>query len=73
MKISVDRLKDTLKTEYGITSLEQLEEMIQKSEGINLGIFTMPIKGEKDDEKEKTSNCKDETLCSGFSHVVFSH
>lgn len=73
MEIIADKIKNTLKIEYGITSLDQLEEKIQKTEGINLGIFTMPIKGEKDNEEERISNCKGKNLCSRFSNAVFSN
>jgi hypothetical protein len=42
------RMKEILKKEYGICSMEELDRAMQESPGINLGIFTMPIPGKEE-------------------------
>lgn len=37
-------MKEILKTEYGISNEKELNVAVSKSAGINLGIFTMPLK-----------------------------
>lgn len=36
-------LKDLLKNRYGINNEEEFNAAVEKSEGINIGIFNMPI------------------------------
>lgn len=39
------KLKEILKKEYGINSEEEFNDAVEKSSGIDLGIFTMPLTG----------------------------
>lgn len=41
----VDRLKETLKREFGITTDEELLEAVKIMPGLDLGIFVTPIGG----------------------------
>ena len=42
----VERLKAVLKDVYGINNQEELEDAISKSKGLDIGIFTQPLKNE---------------------------
>lgn len=44
------KLKEILRLEYGIHNMTEFEEAVRKSEGINIGIFTMPFERRKEDE-----------------------
>lgn len=48
--MDVKKTEEYLKTEFGIISLEELEEAFTKVSDINIGLFVTPIFG-----KEKTS------------------
>ena len=37
------RMKEILKSEYGISNEKEVNETVSKMDGINLGIFTMPL------------------------------
>ena len=39
----LERIKNILKTEYGIESREDFEEAVRSFQRINLGIFTAPL------------------------------
>lgn len=39
----VEKLKEVLKSEYGINSKEEFEAAVGNFAGINLGIFTEPL------------------------------
>ncbi len=38
-------MKEILKNEYGICNEKELDDAMSRSDGINLGIFTMPLTG----------------------------
>ena len=42
------KLREILKTEYGINNDEEFEAAVEKSAGINLGIFTNPLNERSD-------------------------
>lgn len=50
--MDVSKLKEILKKEYGISNEEEFETAVQKSTGINLGIFTMPLDRRENDEQK---------------------
>ncbi len=39
----IERLKEALKSEYGIENKEEFDEAVKNFAGINLGIFTEPL------------------------------
>lgn len=39
----VEKLKEVLKSEYGINNTEEFEAAVRNFTGINLGIFTQPL------------------------------
>lgn len=39
----VEKLKEVLKSEYGINDKEEFEAAVRNFAGINLGIFTQPL------------------------------
>lgn len=39
----VEKLKEVLKSEYGINNKEEFEAAVRNFAGINLGIFTQPL------------------------------
>lgn len=39
----VAKLREILKTEYGISSMEELDKALKESAGLNIGIFTTPL------------------------------
>lgn len=39
----VEKLKEVLKSEYGINNTEEFEAAVRNFAGINLGIFTQPL------------------------------
>lgn len=41
--MDVVRIKEILKTEYGINNNEEFEAAVKRSHGINIGIFTTPL------------------------------
>lgn len=48
------KLREILKTEYGIKSEMEFDAAVQKMSGINLGIFTMPLEGRSETNEQKT-------------------
>ena len=40
------KLKEILKEQYGIASEEEFNTAVEKSSGIDIGIFSMPYKNE---------------------------
>ena len=48
------KLKEILKTEYGICNEEEFNAAVRSSNGINLGIFTMPLPGRSEKSEQKT-------------------
>ena len=57
----VERLKEVLKDDYGINNQEELEDAISKSKGLDIGIFTQPLKNEaviNKDELKASQNDK---------------
>jgi hypothetical protein len=49
----VERLKEVLKDDYGINNQEELEDAISKSKGLDIGIFTQPLKNELATNKDE--------------------
>ena len=52
------KMKEILKKQYGINNEEEFNMAVEKSKGINIGIFSMPF-NEKDklnEQAEKTQN-----------------
>lgn len=41
--VDAAKMKEILKTEYGICSESDFNSAVSKMEGINIGIFTMPL------------------------------
>lgn len=48
------KLREILKTEYGIKSEMEFDAAVKKMSGINLGIFTMPLEGRSETNEQKT-------------------
>lgn len=44
--MNVNSMMDVLKREFSINSLEEFDVVYQNSKGLDIGIFTMPIKEE---------------------------
>ncbi|MBS6729988.1 MAG: hypothetical protein KH260_12080 [Lachnospiraceae bacterium oral taxon 082] len=51
----VERLKEVLKDDYGINNQEELEDAISKSKGLDIGIFTQPLKVATNKDELKAS------------------
>ena len=49
----VEKLKEVLKEDYGISNQEELEDAISKSKGLDIGIFTQPFKNELATNKDE--------------------
>ena len=50
----VEKLKEVLKSEYGINDKEEFEAAVRNFAGINLGIFTQPLpEGSAESEYQK--------------------
>lgn len=49
--MGADEIRKYLSEKYGIKSDEQLLDMIRNSQGLDIGIFTMPIGGQNDEKK----------------------
>ncbi len=47
------KMKEILKSEYGIGNEKEFCEAVSKMAGINLGIFTMPLTERSADEQTK--------------------
>ena len=46
------KLKEILKTQYGINNEEEFNVAVEKSLGVNIGIFSMPLsRGCKNEQK----------------------
>jgi hypothetical protein len=41
-----ERLREIMRQEFGITSDRQLMEAVEDMGGLDIGIFTIPLKGE---------------------------
>lgn len=54
------RLREILKTEYGIENDGDLDEAVRKMSGVNLGIFTLPLCERSEDGERKAQN----TICA---------
>ena len=48
-------MRGILKKEYGICSQEEFDAAVQKSAGINIGIFTMPLFERSEDIEKKNA------------------
>lgn len=51
------KLREILKTEYGIKSKKEFDAAVRKSSGINLGIFTIPF-SERSETGEQKAEAK---------------
>lgn len=52
MSVTAARLREILLTEYGISNEKEFNEAVKNSPGINIGLFTTPLK-RKEKEHEK--------------------
>ncbi|UVY50393.1 MAG: hypothetical protein [Bacteriophage sp.] len=43
MLVDVEKTKEYLKTEFGIETVEELEEACEKTSDIDIGLFVTPI------------------------------
>lgn len=43
MIMDAARLREVLKTQYGIKDDSEFDAAVEKSSGVNLGLFTMPL------------------------------
>lgn len=50
------KLREILKTEYGIKDEKEFEEAVRRSAGINIGIFITPFDGRKEYEYGVSDN-----------------
>lgn len=48
------KLREILKTEYGIENEIEFDAAVKKMSGINLGVFTMPLIGRSEADEQKT-------------------
>ena len=48
------KLREILKTEYGIKTELEFDVAVKKMPGINLGIFTTPLDGRSETNEQKT-------------------
>ena len=48
------KLREILKTEYGIKTELEFDAAVKKMSGINLGIFTTPLDGRSETNEQKT-------------------
>ena len=56
--MSAAKLREILKTEYGINNEEEFNVAVKKMKGINLGLFTMSLDGSKySEEKTEATAC----------------
>lgn len=51
------KLREILKTQYGIKDDEEFDAAVEKSSGVNLGLFTMPLM-----ERSRNGNKKAEAV-----------
>lgn len=47
------KMKEILKKEYGITNEEEFKEAVEKSAGIDVGLFTMPFERRRTSEQNE--------------------
>ena len=52
--MDVARLKEILRQQYGINSESEFNMAVEKSKGINIGLFTKPL-------GERSNDCEQET------------
>ena len=48
------KLREILKTQYGIKDDSEFDTAVEKSSGVNLGLFTMPLMERSRDGRKKT-------------------
>lgn len=48
--MTVERMKELLKTEYGIESAEELYREMEAYQGVDIGLFAAPIERRSTDE-----------------------
>ena len=49
------KLREILRTQYGITNEDEFNEAVNKSKGIDIGIFTTPIENDTQKEVRKSA------------------
>lgn len=59
--MEVSKLKEILKTEYGIKDEKEFDAAVSNSAGINLGIFTIPLV-----ERSRVCEQKAEAQCKSY-------
>lgn len=50
--VDAARLREYLKSEFGIGSQEEFDMAVSKMKGVNLGIFTVPVLGGKENDQK---------------------
>lgn len=63
--MEVSKLKEILKTEYGIKDEKEFDAAVSNSAGINLGIFTIPLV-ERSRVCEQKAEAKAEAQCKSY-------
>lgn len=63
------KLRDILKTEYGINDEKEFDVAVSKSVGINLGIFTTPLEKERSRACEQKAEAKAEAQRKIYSRL----
>lgn len=54
MIMDAAKLREILKTQYGINDDREFDAAVEKSSGVNLGLFTMPLMERSRDGRKKT-------------------
>jgi len=52
--MTVEKIRNILKTEYGIKNDEEFKAAVEDFPGINIGIFTMPLLERNGSSEQKT-------------------
>ena len=49
------KLREILKTQYGLESEDDFNEAVERSSGVNLGLFTKPLERSRNGYKKKAA------------------
>lgn len=52
MDMDAAKLREILRTEYGINSENEFDEAVKRSSGVDIGIFTLPLSRRRRNDKE---------------------
>lgn len=53
--MNATELKEILRKQYGIKTEEEFNLAVEKSKGINIGIFTMPLSERREEQENETA------------------